>query len=267
MNKFVATIAVATILMIIVVSMSLYYAGFDDKQTPLEQRSTGLEDNQKQRSSFSAQSSNDQVASYIESPETRESQTLSTELNDLPANLILRGILFSNTASQRYTEIEVDGKLGSFKEDENIAELDVFVKKIERNKVLIEYESRDFELELQGSNTLEEQQLKEIFSSMTAEEIGSRPRQIEHIVQLLPNHFNDGGKVIIPGANPSLFRSAKFKEGDVLLEVNGFSVDDEDAFNDMQQEIRNAQTLIFKVNRAGQLITLYLDIPHEALKL
>jgi general secretion pathway protein C len=188
-------------------------------------------------------------------------------IDELPIKVELMGLVYSKIATQSYSQLKVDDVPNLYKVDEEIGNTSVFVKDIRSAQVIIEFESKDYVLKLGSANSLEEAQNVETFSKMTPKEIGARPRQIEHIVRLLPNNFNDGGKVIIPGRNPALFRSAGFREGDVLLEVNGFSLDDENEFSEMQQQIRTAQTLVFKVNRAGQIVTLYLDIPHEALKL
>ena len=193
--------------------------------------------------------------------------TTQKHMDELPIKVELMGLVYSKKATQSYSQLKVDGVPNLYKIDEEIGNTSVFVKDIQPAQVIIEFESKDYVLKLGSANSLEESQNVETFSNMTAAEIGARPRQIEHIVRLLPNNFDDGGKVIIPGKNPALFRSAGFREGDVLLEVNGLSLDDESEFSEMQQQIRTAQTLVFKINRAGQMVTLYLDIPHEALKL
>ncbi|WJG08506.1 type II secretion system protein N [Aliiglaciecola sp. LCG003] len=107
----------------------------------------------------------------------------------------------------------------------------------------------------------------DISSSSLALSIGNRPKRLEHIVILLGNQTNGNGLIVSPGLNPKLFKSAGFKEGDLLQKVNGFDVDSEDGLNSIQQTIENAQTLVFSVLRGGKIITLYLDIPSENLEL
>jgi type II secretion system protein C len=193
----------------------------------------------------------------------------SVETNDsiLPFNVSLLGLVYSKVPSESYTQLQSEGNIAEYFVDEEVNNTQVYVKRINKKSVVLEFESAEYELKLGEENTLEEQNLQVEFTQMTPKEIGSRPRKIEHIVRLLPNLFNDGGKLIIPGQNPALFSAARFKEGDVLLEVNGFNIDDESDFSDLQKHIRNAQTLKFVVNRAGRQITLYLDIPSEALKM
>lgn len=192
----------------------------------------------------------------------------STDIADgLPYKIQLLGIVYSEIESESYAQLETQEIIGEFSVDDEINDSSVYIKRINKKSIVVEFESADYEFRLGRSNSLEEQQLLVEFDQMTAKEIGSRPRKIEHIVTLLPNLFNDGGKIIIPGQNPDLFNSARFKEGDVLLEVNGFDIDDETSFGELQKHVRTAQTLKFVVNRAGRKITLYLDIPSEALKL
>lgn len=193
---------------------------------------------------------------------------VSQSLTDtLPFDVTLRGLVYSKIATQSYVQIENEKRIGAFYLDEQIFDTQVYVKRINRASVVVQFNAIEYELILTGRNSLEEPQERLRFAQMSAKEIGSRPRTIEHVVRLLPNLFNDGGKLVIPGQNPSLFSAARFKEGDVLLEVNGFNIDDESSFDALQQQIRGAQTLKFIVNRAGRRVTLYLDIPSEALKL
>ena len=188
-------------------------------------------------------------------------------IDGLPYEIQLLGLVYSKIERESYAQLEAQEKIAEFLVDDEINDTSIYIKRINKKSIVVEFESADYEIRLGRSNSLEQQQLLVEFDQMTAEEIGSRPRKIEHIVTLLPNLFNDGGKIIIPGQNPDLFNSARFKEGDVLLEVNGFDIDDETSFGELQKHVRSAQTLKFVVNRAGQRITLYLDIPSEALKL
>ena len=214
----------------------------------------------------------DELRSFNNTPKNvaKESATApnSTDSTDgLPYKIQLLGIVYSKIESESYAQVETQEIIGEFSVDDEINDSSVYIKRINKKSIVVEFESADYVIRLGRSNSLEEQQLLVEFDQMTAKEIGSRPRKIEHIVTLLPNLFNDGGKVIIPGQNPDLFNSALFKEGDVLLEVNGFNIDDETSFAELQKHVRTAQTLEFVVNRAGRRITLYLDIPSEALKL
>jgi type II secretion system protein C len=202
---------------------------------------------------------------FAEKPDT--AANIAVNIDGLPHSIQLLGLVFSKVESESYAQLKTQEIVSEFSVDDEINDTSVYIKRINKKSIVVEFESVDYELKLGQNNSLEEAQLLVEFAQMSAKEIGSRPRQIEHIVTLLPNLFNDGGKLIIPGQNPALFNSARFKEGDVLLEVNGYNIDDETSFLELQQDVRTAQTLKFVVNRAGRRITLYLDIPSEALKL
>jgi type II secretion system protein C len=255
------------VVLIVLVALVAAYAVFSINEEPLAE--TGSEFTEIQNQQASKQSIDQEIKNVNQQKENVvEEKPKALHVNDdLPAKFVLRGIVYSQSVAESFTALLVDQTAGEYFVDENINNLDVYVKRINKGSVILEFESRDYELLLGDTNSLIEEQTQQRFNEMTAKEIGSRPRQLEHIVKTLPNLFNDGGKVIIPGMNPDLYSKVRFQEGDVLLEVNGFEIDDDEQLSDLQKEIRSAQTLSFKVNRAGRLITLYLDIPHEALKL
>ena len=103
--------------------------------------------------------------------------------------------------------------------------------------------------------------------NMTAKDIGSRPRIIEHLIKLTPTPYIADGKLAGPGINPALFEQAGFQTDDVLKTINGKSVTIESEFDEIKKELKTAQTLEFLVMRKGRLVTLYLDIPSETLEL
>lgn len=103
--------------------------------------------------------------------------------------------------------------------------------------------------------------------NMTAREVGSRPRIIEHLIDLTPTPYIADGKLASPGINPALFEQAGFKVDDVLKTINGKSVTIESELDEIKKELKTAHTLEFLVMRKGRLVTLYLDIPSETLEL
>ncbi|MGB3726391.1 MAG: hypothetical protein WA981_11540 [Glaciecola sp.] len=104
------------------------------------------------------------------------------------------------------------------------------------------------------------------YLSMTAKQIGTRPRILSHIVTYTPTPYIADGMLIEPGINSDLFSQIGFKEDDVLKRVNGMSVTVEEQRAVINELMQSAHTLEFEVMRKGRLITLYLDIPSEALK-
>jgi type II secretory pathway component PulC len=102
---------------------------------------------------------------------------------------------------------------------------------------------------------------------MEADDIGTRPRIIEHLVTLTYTPFIADGQLVSPGLNPALFAQAGFKGDDVLKTINGKSVTVASELEEIQRELKMASTLEFVVMRRGKLVTLFLDIPSESLEL
>jgi type II secretory pathway component PulC len=120
-----------------------------------------------------------------------------------------------------------------------------------------------------GPNLLEEKIDKSISEllAMTPEEIGNRPQLLEHFVKLTPTPYIADGMLASPGISPTLFAQAGLEEDDVITSINGKSITVADEFSELKRTIRHADTLVINVIRRGRAITLYLDIPSEALTL
>ena len=105
--------------------------------------------------------------------------------------------------------------------------------------------------------------------NLTPEQIGNRPRKLSHILTTVPPF--DGSYVynyeVSEGFVPHLYRSAGFREGDILKAINGVDISDPENFKRADVSIANADTITFSVIRDGRPITLFLDIPSEELKI
>jgi type II secretion system protein C len=160
--------------------------------------------------------------------------------------------------------------LNEFGESDTIDNTDIKVLKIKENTVDFIYEGKTLSVSLTPPNLLatdykETEKSYSEYLAMTPEEIGSRPRVIEHIVTLTPTPYIADGKLASIGINPALFDQAGLQEDDVVKTINGKSITVESEFDELKQEIPQATTLTFLVMRRGRLITLYLDIPSEGL--
>ena len=69
------------------------------------------------------------------------------------------------------------------------------------------------------------------------------------------------GYAVSPGKKPSLFQEIGLQAGDVISEINGLDVTDAQQSMEAMNAMRSAQSLQITVNRAGSLLTLYLDLP------
>jgi general secretion pathway protein C len=263
MNKFLVIIAVVIVSISIVTLQSMNEKALSIENTGSTKDASMARDLVDRNASFRQQKTN-------HSPEQSAVNTTVQNAHsdvDLPTQLTLLGLVYSNLPAESYAQLAFKRNIADFKIDDEIHNTSIYLNTINRGSIIVDYESVNYTIKLGDSNTLTEQMLMVKFAQMTASEIGSRPRQIEHVITLLPNSSNDGGKLVGPGQNPALFNSARFKVGDILLEVSGFSIDDQTHFGELQKYIRSAQTLEFTVNRDGRVLILYLDIPSETLKM
>ncbi|NDV90751.1 type II secretion system protein GspC [Alteromonas sp. 345S023] len=72
------------------------------------------------------------------------------------------------------------------------------------------------------------------------------------------------GYQVGPGVDPTLFKSAGLKAGDVVTQINGLDLTDMQQSKEALGELRTAQSLEFTIIRDGSLTTLYLDLPEPS---
>lgn len=154
--------------------------------------------------------------------------------------------------------------------NDEILDTGMILSAIDDSSVQISYQGNEYTKALSPPNMLSEnylveQKSYEEYMQMSPKEIGTRPRIIEHIISYTPTAFIADGILVSPGINPDLFEQAGLQEDDVLKTINGKSVTIESEFEEIKRSISNAHTLVFVVMRKGRPITLYLDIPSEAL--
>ncbi len=105
----------------------------------------------------------------------------------------------------------------------------------------------------------ENEKIKESADKMKAEEkLGI---EVSEITQQLRNRFKlkaSGGVIVINVAPGSLASESGFRAGDVILEVNGDSVNGLDEYQETLEEHGSGRTLLFLIERGGR--TIYLGI-------
>lgn len=203
----------------------------------------------------------------IESDDT--SRSTSTEL---PAKFLLMGTMPTTPDALGKALIQYRGGLIEYEENSYLLETAMRLKQVNTKSVDVEYNNTLFTVALTPPNLLAPDYRNPDLSrtamlEMTPEEIGTRPRIIEHLFVLTTTPYIADGKLVNPGLNPALFSQAGFQEDDVLKTINGKSVTIEEDIEAIKEELKTAQTLKFEVMRKGRIVILYLDIPSEALKL
>jgi hypothetical protein len=198
--------------------------------------------------------------------------------NSLPITIKLVGISDGASSSdigttyQTFVLIQFQDELYEHILFDFIANTEIQIIAINKLSINIEHENVIHTIALSSPNLLAEgyQEAEVSYAElliMKPADIGTRPRIIEHLVTLIPTPYIADGQLISPGINPELFAQAGFKSDDLLKTINGQRVTVESERENIQENIKTAQTLIFTVMRRGRLITLYLDIPSETLDL
>jgi general secretion pathway protein C len=215
-----------------------------------------------------------------------QSSTAEVDLQGLektPLDLQLLGVVASDVKEEGSATIQSRLQIQTYFIEDQIAYTKARLVEIRNDRVILDNEGQVQVLLLQGTPTSnlgyikggnatakqgENTPLSDSPEAL-AKRIGNRPKLLDHIVSTQPYTTNDGyrGLLISPGQNPKLFKSARFKEDDVLQQVNGHDVTTDEGLEAIQTLIPNAQTLVFSVLRGGRVIKLYLDIPSEGLTL
>ncbi|TRY31231.1 type II secretion system protein GspC [Aliiglaciecola sp. M165] len=190
--------------------------------------------------------------------------------------LTLLGVVASNIETESSATIQSRLQVRTYFIEDQIAYTNAIIKEIRNDRVVLDNDGKIEVLRLQGTKTSEGDISTNNETRETTEQdqsleqaIGNRPKELEHIVRLVPVDENNSsqGYSVVPGLNPKLFRAARFQPGDVLQTVNGIDVNTEEGLEQIQQLIPNAMTLVFSVLRGGRTINLYLDIPSEGLNI
>ncbi|MFW8591771.1 hypothetical protein ACOI22_13270 [Glaciecola sp. 2405UD65-10] len=218
-------------------------------------------------------SHSDQMRSAVVSANSSAHKPVSSNINkkSLP-QFMLVGLYIDAVETRSLALISFKGELYEYSLGDYILNTHMQLNAIQSNAIEVKFNDQIYIIELTEPNLLKDKMPSEIKTreellNMTPQEIGSRPRIIEHLAILIPTPFIADGVLVKPGLNPALFAQAGFQEDDVLKTINGKSVTVENEFELIKEELKMAHTLEFTVMRKGRMITLYLDIPSEALKI
>lgn len=99
--------------------------------------------------------------------------------------------------------------------------------------------------------------------------VRKRPSGFSDFIAMSPAHSNGvmQGYRVSPGKDPSLFKSAGLKPGDIVTEINGLDLTDMQQSLEAMAALQKIQSLQMTVNRDNQKLTLFVDIPTKELQL
>jgi len=185
------------------------------------------------------------------------------------SNLTLLAVVVAIPTENSSAVIQFKSSSDNYVIGETINNTEVLLEQVLADYVTVALDGNEYMLTLKGGKADTYLQsshrfIKENVKPLTAKEIGNRPKQLDHIISILPEN-ND--YTVAPGIIPALYKAAKFKPGDILQTINDKNVNDPEELAQANALISTAQTLEFIVLRGGQTVTLYLDIPSENLSI
>ncbi|MEP4890849.1 MAG: type II secretion system protein GspC [Aliiglaciecola sp.] len=207
-----------------------------------------------------------------EAPETRLNLTLTGVVEtDEPG---IGAAIIENRGSQNTYGIddEIDGTNASLVE---VFADRVIIKNGPRRETLmldgLEYskESQAYQAPVEpfvDYRVAEKEQHKELSADMvkTTKEIRRNPSGFTEYFMVSPVQGQDGliaGYKIAPGKNPSLFKGAGFKVGDIITEINGLDLTDPEQAIEALAALNQADSLQLSISRSEEVLTLYLNFP------
>lgn len=210
----------------------------------------------------------------IKTEQEKSERDLSTEnqVTTLPLQFTVLGTRKASESQKALCLIQYQQELFEYTDKTYILQSDMLIDTIEDDHIIIVYKGNRHKLTVKEPNYLAKDNRQQTAShdellAMTAQDVGTRPRILEHIFTMTSTPFIADGLIVSPGINPALFEQAGFKKDDVLKTINGKSLTIEDELEEIKALILNASTLTFTVMRKGRVVTLYLDIPSEALEM
>lgn len=225
-------------------------------------------------------------------------QPVQQEVTDAPQttlNLTLTGVVASSIVAQAAAIIENRGTQMVYGLGEKIEGTNVTLHQVQADRVIIENGSRHETLMLEGVDYDQANRQRQQTpparpaSRMTpsnaqagrnasqddarqldndaieaTNQLREQPASFTDFIAISPKTGEDGnlmGYQVQPGNKPTLFEAAGLKSGDIILQINGYDLTDTQQTMTAMNELRNAQSIELTLDRDGEYITVYLDMP------
>lgn len=256
----------STALMIIVVTTTLGYVMYSLKASP--EKAVDIPEN-----THKLNHKNDTIGTSIFTDEGNKiAEQVATTKNDgtllkdriiLPIDILVLGTDVNKNIALLESKSEViTYQLGDF-----VFHQPIKFTQLSDTVVSLVFNNTVFELPLYDANLLSTKNEKDKipFSQMTSEQIGTRPKLLEHIIDLTPLQTPMEDFHASPGKSYKLFTQAGLQEGDVIKRINNINVNEQANIKALSEQVHHLDSIKFEVQRNGKLATLYLDIPSEDL--
>jgi general secretion pathway protein C len=216
--------------------------------------------------------------------------TEEKEVTDAPVtrlSLTLTGVVTSSLQEMGAAIIENSGKQETYGMGEKITNTNSTLKEVYRDRVIIkngpanetlmldgldyskpnaqggdDYQVADIPDDRQKSSGAQRRTLSSDALD-ASKELQEQPANFTDFIAITP-HSPSGdleGYRVSPGKNPALFEAAGLKAGDIVTEINGLDLTDTQQSLEAMGALREIQSLQMTINREGDLLTIYLDLP------
>lgn len=218
------------------------------------------------------------------------------EITDVPEtalNLVLSGVVSSTNPNRGAAVIAYNNSQGTYGPGDKIEGTNVTLDEIYVDRVIIKnrltretlmLDGIDFEeanknrarntqqnqaqVNTPGNTNVQSQNIENKAQAMreARQKLAQEPASFTDLISLAP-HRTDGqliGFRVSPGANPALFNAVGLKGGDVVIQLNGLDLTDLQQSSEAITQLREADSLQLEVLRAGEYLSLDLDIPESS---
>jgi len=226
-----------------------------------------------------------------------EAAPAQPEVTDAPEtrlNLVLTGVVSSSNTDFGTAVIEHRGSQAVYGIGEKIEGTNATLFQVQSDRVIIRNGVRNETLMMEGidfnqANRAREQRQSSVTATQrrlpernrataaapapasrlssealeATRQLRASPDSFVDFISVAP-HREDGAMVgykINPGKNPALFEAAGLQSGDVVTLINGLDVTDPQQSMEAMGELRSAEFIELTVNRNGENLTLYLELP------
>lgn len=227
--------------------------------------------------------------SVVVSDQPQDEQPI-TDAPETKLNLTLTGVVASSMKDEATAIIENRGKQVVYGLGEKIEGTNATLNQVFQDRVIIKNGVQRETLMLDGvdydqanrqrARTTTQPETDVYPKKPSLKESAPAPRQVEldeDITSQLrenPGSFMDfisispsisegqlAGYEIKPGKKPDLFKSAGLQAGDIVVQINGLDLTDPQQSREAMAELQQASSIELTLTRAGEYITLYLDMP------
>ncbi len=211
-----------------------------------------------------------------------------TDAPETRLKLTLAGVVASSEESAGTAIIEYKNSQAVYGLGDKIEGTNASLKQVYADRVIIKNGIRNETLMLEGidyeeANRKRQQQARRQPAPKEEEsrtrELSDKALEATAALRESPANFTDFisvspktqdgrliGYQVGPGKDPSLFKSAGLKAGDIVSQINGLDLTDIRQSQNALSELRTAQTIELTLIRDVSLTTLYLDLPEPSVE-